>query len=95
MTLIFQLDLDIVKMYYHTKNEVSMSTGSKVIARTHTHTQRLTHTHTHYENITSTAYAGGKNIGHMDLIFHVHIPGADVHTCAKNQVSMNKPLWPG
>ena len=34
---------------------------------THTHTQtdrqtdRLAHTHKHYENITSTAYAGGKN----------------------------------
>ena len=43
MTLIFKLDLDIVKMYYHTKNEVSMSTGSKVIAQTDSHT----HTHTH------------------------------------------------
>ena len=51
MTLILKLDLDIVKMYHHTKNEVSMSTGSKVIAQTGTHT------HTHYENITCTAYA--------------------------------------
>ena len=33
-----------------------MSTPSKVIARTDTHT----HTHAHDENITSTAYAGGK-----------------------------------
>ena len=32
MTLILNLDLDIVKMYHHTKNEVSMSTASKVIA---------------------------------------------------------------
>ena len=33
LTLIqFKIDLDIVKMYHHTKNEVSMSTGSKVIA---------------------------------------------------------------
>ena len=50
MTLILQLDLDIVKMYHHTKNEVSMSTGSKVIARTDTQTDgqtdRKTHTHT-------------------------------------------------
>ena len=30
MTLILELDLDIVKMYHHTKNEVSMSIGSKV-----------------------------------------------------------------
>ena len=56
MTLILKLDLDMVKMYHHTKNEVSMSTGSKVIAQTDT--QR--HTDRHDENITSTAYAGGK-----------------------------------
>ena len=47
MTLILKLDLDIVKMYHHTKNEVSMSTGSKVIARTDRQTDRHTHTHTH------------------------------------------------
>ena len=44
-------------MYHHTKNEVSMSTASKVIAQTDTHT----HTHRHDENITSTAYEGGNN----------------------------------
>ena len=43
MTLILKLDLDMVKMYHHTKNEVSMSTPSKVIAQT----DRQTHTHTH------------------------------------------------
>ena len=32
MTLILQIDLDIDKMYLHTKNEVSMLRGSKVIA---------------------------------------------------------------
>ena len=32
MTLILKLDLDIVKMYLQTKNEVSMLRGSKVIA---------------------------------------------------------------
>ena len=32
MTLILKLDLDMVKMYLHTKNEVSMSSGSKVTA---------------------------------------------------------------
>ena len=45
LTLILKLDLDIVKMYHHTKNEVSMSTGSKVIAE-QTHTQIDTHTDT-------------------------------------------------
>ena len=65
MTLILIFDLDMVNMYHHTKNEVSMSTGSKVVARIdrqiHTHKQIDTHTETHRqdENITSTAYAGG------------------------------------
>ena len=56
-------------MYQHTKNEVSMSSGSKVIAQidrqTDRHRHRHTHTHTHTqrhdENITSTAHAGGNN----------------------------------
>ena len=46
MTLILKFDLDIVKMYLHTKNEVSMLRGSKVIAwidrNTDTQTQRQT-----------------------------------------------------
>ena len=32
MTLILELDLDMVKMHHHTKNEVSMATRSKVVA---------------------------------------------------------------
>ena len=40
MTLILKLDLDIVKMYHHTKNEVSLSRHSKVKARTDRHTDR-------------------------------------------------------
>ena len=48
MTLILKLDLDMVKMYHHTKNEVSMSRHSKVIAQTDTQT----HTLGQYENIT-------------------------------------------
>ena len=61
MTSILKLDLDMVKMYHHTKNEVSMSTGSKVIAQTDTQTDIQTDRQTHNENITSTAYAGGDN----------------------------------
>ena len=53
MTLILKLDLDMVKMYHHIKNEVSMSTASKVIAQTDRQKHR------HDENITSTAHAGG------------------------------------
>ena len=47
MTLILKLDLNVVKMYHHTQNEVSMSTASKVIAQTYTQTDRQTHTHIH------------------------------------------------
>ena len=32
MTLVLKLDLDMVKMYLHTKNEVHSYSGSKVIA---------------------------------------------------------------
>ena len=32
MTLVLKLDLDMVKMYLHTKNEVPSYSGSKVIA---------------------------------------------------------------
>ena len=47
MTLILKLDLDIVKMYNHTKNEVSMSTASKSYSpNRHTDTQTDRHTNT-------------------------------------------------
>ena len=73
MTLMLKLDLDMVKMYHHTKNEVSLSTHSKVIAPEQTDTQTLTHRH--HENITSTAYAGG-NDGNC---FHFH--AWSCHSC--------------
>ena len=40
MTLVLKHDLDIIKMYHHTKNEVSMSRHLKVIARMDRHTDR-------------------------------------------------------
>ena len=46
VTLVLKLDLDMVKMYHHTKHEVSMSRHSKVFACTDTQTDRK------YENIT-------------------------------------------
>ena len=74
MALILKLDLDMVKMYLHTKNEVSMSSSSKVIAWTDRHTDRQTHrqtdtqtdrhtdrqTHRHDRKHYLPAYAGGK-----------------------------------
>ena len=46
MTLILKHDLDMVRMYLHTKNEVSMSSGSKVIVWTDGQTDR--HNRKHY-----------------------------------------------
>ena len=52
ITLVLKLDLDMVKMYHHTKNKVSMSRHSKVIACTDTQTHRQTHTHIHIHTQT-------------------------------------------
>ena len=63
MTLILKLYLDMVKMYLHTKNEISMSRGSKVIALTDRNTDRQKDTHTHTQRHDRKhylpAYAGG------------------------------------
>ena len=49
MTLILKLDLDMVKMYLYTNNEVSMWRGSEVKAWTDIHTDGQTDSHTHRE----------------------------------------------
>ena len=46
MTLVLKLDVDIVKLYHHTKTEVSMSRHSKVTS------QMDRQTHRQYEIIT-------------------------------------------
>ena len=46
MTLVLKLDLDMVKMYVYTKNEVPTFSSSKIIARTDRQTHRQTHRHT-------------------------------------------------
>ena len=46
MALILKLDLDMVKMQDHIKNEVSMSTQSIVISQTGTQTDGQTHRYT-------------------------------------------------
>ena len=48
MDLILKCNLDFVKMYLNTKNEVSMSTASKVIALTDTKTHTDTQTQPKY-----------------------------------------------
>ena len=54
MTLVLKRDLDLVKMYLHTKNEVPSYSGSKVMAWTDKHTDRKTdrQTHTHIHTQT-------------------------------------------
>ena len=44
--MVLKLDIDMVKMYQHTKKEASRSRHSKVIARTDRHTDTQTHTQT-------------------------------------------------
>ena len=68
MTLILKLDLDMIKMYLHTKNEVSMSSSSKVIAWTGRNTDRQTDTETDTQTHRDDrkhylpAYAGGNKL---------------------------------
>ena len=75
MTLILKLDLDMVKLYLHTKNEVFMSRGSKVRARTDRNTDKHTHTHTdrHDRKHYLPAYAGGNEVGfkHLKIFFYL------------------------
>ena len=63
MTLVLKLDLDMVRMYHHTKCEVSMSRHSKISARTDSmktfQVQKLqwdeqtdAQTHRQYEKVT-------------------------------------------
>ena len=55
MILILKLDLDMVKLYLHTKNKVYMSRDSKVIARTDRNTDTQTHRQTHrHTDMTET-----------------------------------------
>jgi len=65
--LTYELGLDILKMYLHTKNEVSRSRLSKVRARTgHTdrqtdkQTDRHTHRLTDATESSTIRFAGGK-----------------------------------
>ena len=57
-TLVLKLDLCMVKMYYHTKNKVSMSRHSKVIAQTDKHTDTQTDTQTHSASTLASRIRG-------------------------------------
>ena len=59
MTLILKLDLDMVIMYLHTKNEVSMSRDWKVIAWKDRNTDRLMDRH--LDRNARNLPAGGNN----------------------------------
>ena len=63
MTFILKLDLGMVRMYLHTKNEVSMSCSSKVIVCTDGHTDKQTDRQTdrHDRKHYLLTYAGGSN----------------------------------
>ena len=68
MTFTYELDLNIVKIYLCTKNEVTRSRLSKVKARTETHRHRQTDRQTGTceenatERITTAVFASDNNI---------------------------------
>ena len=55
MTFILKLDLDLVKMQHHVKN------GSFYVNSFKSYSPNR-HTDRHDENVTSTVYAGGKDV---------------------------------
>jgi len=60
MTLIHELDVDILKLYLLTKNEFSRSGLSEVRAPTgQTNTRTHTHTHTRTPNVYHAVFGGG------------------------------------
>ena len=60
MTLILKLDLDMVKMYLHTKNEVFYVKGFKIYSlNRQTDRQTDTQTHRHDQKHYLPTYAGG------------------------------------
>ena len=59
LTLIYELDIGILKMYLHTKNEVSKSRLLKVRARHDKQTDTLRHRHTD-KCLTTATCAGGE-----------------------------------
>ena len=67
MTFIYELDLDMVEMYLHAKNEVNRSSGSKVIIRkyrqTDTQTDRQTDTQTDRQTDTCETFTSLANRG--------------------------------
>ena len=65
MTLTYEFGLGILKMYTHSKNEVSRSRLSKVRSRTgqtHTQADRQTHRLTDATESNTIRFAGGNNI---------------------------------
>ena len=77
MTLVLKLDLDIVKIYLHTKNEVLSYNGSKVIARTDRQTHRQTDTKKQTDRQTRvkllpTTYEDGNECVVEILLFSVN-----------------------
>ena len=92
MTLILKLDLDMVKMYLHTKNEVSMLRGSKSIAwtdrQTDTHTQIHTQTDRHTDRQTDRQTDMTENITypHTRVVTSVNQSFNVLYYCKQNKL---------
>ena len=98
MNLMLKLDLDMFKMYHHTKHEISMSTYSKVTAQTDTHRDRHTHidrqTHRHDKNITSTTHAGGKTCIRKEQQKSCRVIKKNTYLCRNGYQSFTKLIHP-
>ena len=81
MTLILKFDLDMVKMYHHTKNEVSMSRHSKVISQTDTQTDMQTDRHIDSMKTLPSCIRGRKNEVRFILSIRNYPSGADTYQC--------------
>ena len=75
MILVLKLDLDMIKMYHYTENQILNYGGSKVITRTDRHTDRqtdpteiITYSHTRMVNIFDWCL----NTGFLSYNKHFH-----------------------
>ena len=109
MTLILKLDLDMVKMYLYTEDEVPSYSSSKVIAWTDTQTHRHTDRQTDLSEIITYPHADGKNSHRcegehesvddyvqnvsMNLVSHWHLSKAAVIRQSEESITHNQSLY--
>ena len=94
MTLILKLDLDMVKMYLHTKNEVSMWSSSKVIAWTDRNTDRQTHRQADTQTDTQTDMTKNITYPHTWVVTSMHCSRMRT-VCSSSHLCSQGLVWGG